>query len=180
MTSSGSVASNVSPPGPDNAQAQSLLVNLQQYPTLLALYALGLGAFAADRIIPVARALGEVTVQDDRYSGPVGVTVSTFHVLDFDAVRRAFPALQRPTPVSQRLFELLRPVIAEIVPESQQQEELFDKIEYLLGITYASQLGGGSGPTTRAMGRFFERGEWSLGTDVQRLSASLGERWDLP
>ena len=145
-----------------------LLANMQQYPTLLALYALGLGALAANRITPIARALGEVTIQDDRYSGPVGVAASTFFVLDFGWVRQAFPALQGLTPVSERLFELLRPVIAEIVPEPQQQEEIFDKVEYLLGITYASQFSGGSPPATRAMGRFFEYGDWSLGTEVQR------------
>ena len=144
------------------------LVHMQQYPTLLALYALGLGALAANRITPIARALGEVTIQDDSYSDPVGVAASTLRVLDFEWVRQALPALQAMTPVSERLFELLRPAIAEIVTEPQQQEELFDKVEYLLGITYASQLGGGSGPATRAMGPLHPLSEWSPRPDVER------------
>ncbi len=147
---------------------KELLINLQEYPTLLALYALGLGALAADRIAPISRALGEVTTRDHRYPGPVGVVASSWHVLDADWVRRAFPELQRMmTPVSERLFGLLRPAIAELVSEVPYQEELFDKVEYLLGIAYMSQSDFDRGPATRAMWRL-HLSDWSPRPDIQR------------
>lgn len=37
-----------------------LLLKMQQYPTLLSLYAIGLGSVAADRLEPIARALGTI------------------------------------------------------------------------------------------------------------------------
>ncbi len=131
-------------------------LNMQQYPTLLALYALGVGAFATDRIDPIARSLGEVTVRADSNLPAVAVAASTWEVLDADLMRQAAASPQRPlTPVSDHLLDVLRPVISDIVPEEDRQEELFGEVEYLMGIAYAAHFGDGSSPPTRAVWRSF-------------------------
>ncbi len=66
----------------------TLLLKMQQCPTLLALYAMGLGSVAADRLEPIAKALGTIEVQVNQ-KRPVGVSASSWAVLDHDAVKKS-------------------------------------------------------------------------------------------
>ena len=43
------------------------LINMQQYPTLLAMYAVALGSAAANRVEPIARLLGTITAEAQNY-----------------------------------------------------------------------------------------------------------------
>ena len=134
------------------ASAGNAPFKMQQYPALLALYALGIGALAADRIDPIARSLGELTMMGDQRT-PLVVAVTAS--LEAEHIRRASAGTELPpTPVSDRLLGLLRPVMFDIIPEADRQEDLFDEVEYLMGITYATHLGNGTSPTTRASWRY--------------------------
>ena len=53
---------------PRHGAGDKCLIDMQQYPTLLAIYALGVGTFAADRINPIARALSEIMVREHSQS----------------------------------------------------------------------------------------------------------------
>ena len=132
-------------------------INMQQYPALLALYALAIGSVAANRIDPIARALGGISMREDRVPArTLAVAVSTWEVLDLRAVNRAlFDAQRRKTPVSDHILEVMRHVASDIVPEADQQDEVFDEVEYLLGIAYAAHSRNGRSPPTRAVWRFF-------------------------
>jgi len=128
-------------------------INMQQYPTLLALFALGIGSVAANRIDPIARALGEITMRKDRRPPrTVAVAVSTSEVLASQAVNRAlYGTERRMTPVSDHLLDVIRPAIHDIVREADRQQELFDEVEYLMGIAFAAHFGDGTSPPTRAV-----------------------------
>ena len=122
----------------------NVLLNMQQYPTLLAMYAVAFGAAAAGRIDPVARVLGSVKVAEHGLTVPVGVAASSFQVLDYDRMRATVPGLERHrVPFSQRLFDALRPTVTEIIRDDQRYKELFDQIEYLFGLACYAGIGVG-------------------------------------
>ena len=135
----------------------NLVVKMQQYPTLLALYALSIGSIAANRIHPIARVLGEITMREDRRPPrTVAVAISTWEVLDRRAVNGAFfDEQRRMTPASDHILEVMRRVVSDIVPEADQQEEVLDEVEYLLGIAYAAHSRHGRSPPTRAVWRYY-------------------------
>ena len=129
-----------------------VLLHMQQYPTLLALYAVGLGSVAADRLDPIARALGTTTVQESFGPCAVGVSASSWRVLDHDSVKKSIPEFaNHRTPLSDHLLNVLRPAVSEIVPEKDRLEDLFDEVEYLMGLACAHHKG--RGPIGRAAWR---------------------------
>ena len=64
----------------------NVLIDMQQYPTLLALYALALGALAANRVNSIARALAEVSVREYSETVPVAVAAASWKVLAGDTL----------------------------------------------------------------------------------------------
>jgi len=133
-----------------------VLVHMQQYPTLLALYALALGALAADRVESIARVLTEiadVTVQEMSEPVPVAVAAASLCVLHPETVKRSLDGFERRrTPVSDHLWDLMSPVMSSIVVDRQRLEGLFGEVEYLLGVAYTVH-GIGPGPAGRATWR---------------------------
>ena len=133
----------------------ALLIDMQQYPTLLAIYAIGLGAAASDRLDSIASVLRSVRIRDSSWSRHVGVTAGTLGALNGDALKQAFPDLaQRKTPVSDHILDVLRSPIEAFVPSKVRLEDLFDEVEFLLGIVYAAHEGDGWGPVGRAAWRW--------------------------
>ena len=144
---------------------------MQQYPTLLALYAIGLGAAAADRIEPIARVLGTIKVQENSGSLPVGAAVSSWRVLNHDIVKRAIDELKdKKTPISDHLLDVLRPAVSDLVPDEDQLQDLFDEVEYLAGLACAVHYDGAGPP-----GRAVWRRDRSPGTLVVRHAKALVE-----
>ena len=131
----------------------SVLVDMQQYPTLLALYALALGALAADRVESIARVLTDITVHEELEPMPVAVAAASWHVLRPDTLKRSLDGFERRrTPVSDHLWDLMGPAMSSIVVDQQRLEDLFDEVEYLLGVAYIVHRRG-PGPVGRATWR---------------------------
>lgn len=155
---------------------KTLLLDMQQYPTLLALYAVGLGAAAADRINSITQVIGSVKIQSSLYSylGAASVAKATTALND-DAMKRSFADLdRRKTPVSDHLLQVLRPRVSGLVPNYEKYQDLFDEIEYLYGLFYAAHEGGGWGPVGRAVWRCRDRNDFP-GEMVARHSQVLIE-----
>ena len=153
---------------------KTLWLAMQQYPTLLALYAIGFGAAAADRIESIARVLGTIKVQEDSGSLPVGAAVSSGEVLSRDIVKRAIDELKdRKTPISDHLLDVLRPAVSDLVPDEDQLQDFFDEVEYLAGLACAVHYDG-AGPLGRAVWRSWRR-DRSPGTLVVRHAKALVE-----
>lgn len=125
------------------------LIRMQQYPTLLALYAMAIGAVAANRSDHIAQVLGTVRIRSERRPEMFAAKVSSWHVLDHDCVKNAIPELQkRKTPISDHLLDVLRPATADIITDETQLQDMFDEAEYLLAL--ASTARSGAGPAGRA------------------------------
>ena len=144
-------------------------IKMQQYPTLMALYALGIGSIAANRIDPIARALGGIEMRENRRPPrTLAIAVSTSEILNSQAVSQAlFDGKRRMTPVSDHLLEVMRAATSEIVPEADVHEELFDEVEYLMGIAFAAQSREGRSPPTRAVWRYHMNDHYA-GASVRR------------
>ena len=82
------------------------LVDMQQYPTLLAIYALGVGAFAADRINPIAHALSQIMVREHSQLEPLAVAASEWNALGNQSIINALSQepRHRYNPVPDRLL----------------------------------------------------------------------------
>ncbi|MXZ79175.1 MAG: hypothetical protein F4Z06_13010 [Acidimicrobiia bacterium] len=149
------------------------MLSMQQYPTVLALYAIALGAVASDRLEPIALALGTIRIQDSGQDLPVGVLASSWEVLDRDRVKRSIEELAHTsTPISDHLLGVLHPAMSEIIRDQEHLEDLFDEVEYLLGLSYASHYDHGHGPTGRMSWRS-RFGHNFPGSVVDRHSALL-------
>lgn len=157
------------------AQQQSgltVLTEMQQYPTLLALYALALGSLAANRVDPIAHALAEVSVQERSDAEPVAVAAASLKVLSPDTVNASIYSPQRmKTPVSDHILDLIGPVASSIVADQPRLENLFDEVEFLMGVAY---MAGGYdyGPHGRAAWRSFGSDRYP-GTIVKRHAQVL-------
>lgn len=133
---------------PRHSAGDTGLVDMQRYPTLLAMYALGIGAFAADRIDPIARALSEIMVREHSRLEPLAVAASEWNALGNQPVIDALSGepRHRNNPVPDRLLDVLRPVMSGIAPHPDQQEDLFDQVVYLLAIAHAKHQDGSAPP----------------------------------
>ena len=132
---------------PLTGSGKTHLINMQQYPTLLAMYAVALGSAAANRVEPIARLLGTITAEAQNYRTRLVAAVNTWLVFDRDVLRQLVEGLENePAPVSTRLFQVLRPMTAEFVPDDQRFGTLFNEVEYLFGVTYGINSAEGCGP----------------------------------
>ena len=129
-----------------------LLLEMQDYPLLLGLYAVALGAAAADRLDSVAGVLGSTTVTRDGQTYPAYVTAQ-WALSPGRVGQAAAQSAGSATPVSNRLFDVLRPSVSEIIREDGRFANLFDEVEYLMGCAYTSQ--GSPGPVGRAAWRYY-------------------------
>ena len=115
------------------------LLDLQRYPALLLIYSAGISALAAQRFRNLAAILLEPQYYDRTVGQKVPV-VGKFHVWSvFSDTRKAIPypnAERRRTPVNDYLFDLLRPMLHDYLPEEQKYADMFDVFEYLLALTY--------------------------------------------
>lgn len=137
----------------------TVLIEMQHYPTLLGLFAIGLGSIAADRFDSIALVMSSVSMYDTTWSSRVGVSIGTVGSLHADAMKRAFPDLARhKTPISDHILGVLRKTATDFTPSDARLEDYFDELEYLLGIVYAAQQGSGWGPVGRAAWRWARHG----------------------
>lgn len=130
-------------------------VSAQQYPTMLAVYALGLGSLAARRPSPLARALATIRVPTLGRELLLGQAVASWLVLDDDLMKQLPGLGQHGTPISDYLHDRLRDVVRPVLPDDQEYDEVFDQLEYLLGVVCAHARGAGP------IGRFVWRRRFS-------------------
>jgi hypothetical protein len=122
---------------PTDQGGYTIWTNAQQYPTMLAVYALGLGTLVAPRPSPLARALATIRVPMIGKELPLGQAIASWSVLD-DNTMKQLPGLDRhKTPTSDYLHGRLRDVARSVLPDDHEYDEVFDQVEYLLGVVCA-------------------------------------------
>jgi hypothetical protein len=156
---------------------------MQQYPTLIALYALGLGCLAARRPDALVEALASIRVNEAGRDLPLVVAAGSWRVLDDDAMTQLPGLDQRKTPTSDYLHQRLREPTRGIFSADDEYDDLFDQLEYLLSLAFTFAYGRGFLPAGRFAWRRDQSGHAEPDQAVvahrkQLLAAGLFDRSD--
>lgn len=110
-------------------------VGLDDYPTLLASYAAGLGALGRENYETLANVLGVVQLPP-RFGEPRHLVydLAPNSVVPEDLLQGE---PRRYTPVQNRIYEILRPPTREAIPGDDDYERLYDRFELLLAVASA-------------------------------------------
>ena len=126
---------------------KTALIDMQQYPTLLAMYAVALGSATADRVEPIARILSTVTAEFRGDPMAILAIVNTWTVLDWDLFKQNVEGFEQAIfPVSRRLFRVLQPAATALMLDDERYAATFDEVEYIFGVTYMPDTAEGAGP----------------------------------
>lgn len=108
--------------------------DLRKYPALLLTYSAGIAAAAAENYA-ILHDLAGRTSRVEREVGkgkPAPVRIHVHNTIDRDVAHKLIPGMERhKTPVSDRLFDVLREPFKVLLPDDLQYELAFDDFEYL-------------------------------------------------
>lgn len=117
-------------------------ISLELYPALLALYGIGLGSLARQRVAPLAKVLSGVEVPHPNGAESAIVALASFRVLDGERIKARPEYDRRKTPVSDYLCDRLREPLSLAIGVDAY-DDLFDGLEYLLGVVCTWKYGRG-------------------------------------
>jgi hypothetical protein len=115
----------VAAPVPSNGYQAWL--SLYKYPALLAVYAAGITAMAAENyaVLQLMASRPSVRLRHREDGLPAPVEIYTHSILERDHARQLLPGYERRhTPVSDYLFEQLRPIVAPFVASDAEYEAI--------------------------------------------------------
>ena len=113
---------------------------LQRYPATLLLYALGLGAVAADRLPFLRHILATTIRKESSEDVPAVKTLPPFLLFSEPlwAMRMLEGMEKRKVPLNDWIHVALRPYSEHIIPDFDQYTLVFDKLEMLMALSYLS------------------------------------------
>lgn len=121
------------------------MISLQRYPAMLLIYSAGISALVDERFQNLAALLLRPRFHDEtrREDRPLVTVVHPWSVFSNNTYKWIpyKDAERRYTPVSDYLFQLLKPVLHDYLPNERQYEDVFDLFEYLLALTYVDAEG---------------------------------------
>ena len=143
-------------------------IDLERYPAMLLLHALGLGAVEAGTLSSLGRLLETRIRTSHQEEENAALALHPVTLSRSDLVARS--------TFGKRLRECLRPHARRIVPDDTRYEMIFDRLEILLGLAYCCR--GGRPETMQSGCDPF----WNLPGNVERLlneiEASLSSEGD--
>jgi len=111
---------------------------LQKYPSLLLLYALGLYALSSNNFYNLAAILRDTKLRDGR--GKINLInevnpAAIFHTGNLASLIKR-PNSKEFTPASNHLFDIIKLLLKEYIPDDNEYDEIFDRFEYLFSLNY--------------------------------------------
>jgi hypothetical protein len=163
-------------------------IKARRYPALIALYAAGIGALAGrnhDMLAGLLRTAvphGEPRRPGDEAVKPVTQVLNSIAVLEPGAVQGVQniggdPKRRTYTPHSIYLQDVLRLVLADLIPDEDAFQDYFDRFEVLVALRYVTD--GGRGLPTGQYGYRGQRSFTGQGVPEQVVSEleREGESW---
>jgi len=152
-------------------------VALLNYPATLALYGAGLGAVLAGKLDLLAQLLGlEITEYGERRR--LLERIAPTNVVEGQLLQPA----DRPrylTPVNDRLHEVLRHPLRELIPSDDRYTEIFDRFEYILTLAFADGRDAGWAPVGSYGWRSRRREHGTPYAWIAAEGEAAGEGWAL-
>jgi hypothetical protein len=153
-------------------------LRLRHYPTVLALYGLGLGAVAAGKLDTLAAVLGRVTVREYNEQTPLAWEVAVARVVEEGHLQPEGKTFH--TPASDRLSDVvMREPLREFLPNDQRYLDTFDRFEYLLSLAFAdtSERRGGVWAPVGSFGWRHRRRDDNVYETVATEARNAGDGW---
>jgi hypothetical protein len=125
-----------------------IYLSTQRIVGVLTMYAIGLGALAAQRPAPFLGALNR-TVQDEGRESSVLLDYASWRVMQGDVLKQSEPFARHHTPSSDWLHTVLRDPVRDVIATDDRFDGLFDDVEYLWGVLVADNYDRGRGPIGR-------------------------------
>lgn len=114
-------------------------LELQRYPATLLFYVLGLSALAADRLRFVGR-LFAVSLHDGHRGQVPAVSVLPASCADRGKMVLLDGMERRYVPLSDWIHDTLRPYVERIIPDDENYNLVFDKLEILMALGYTRHI----------------------------------------
>jgi hypothetical protein len=127
---------------PQSGAVNLIWLKLREYPALVLMYAVGLGALANSNY-RFLKALFDHNIRADLYKPekPAAATLHNIAILNWDEQKFLPGRAQEHTPLSNHLFEVLREPLRQYLPDDYVYETTFDWFEYLVCLTHIDQQG---------------------------------------
>ncbi len=156
--------------------------HLGLYPALLALYAGGLAAIAAENYSTFSALLTRAKVRQLHEEQPLVFVVHPANVLDPTHEAQKLPGMERHyTPLNDHLHDVLREPLKEFLPQDLRYERCFDRFEYLLALVCADLHERQGRNIWGPLGRYSwrDRGypENHVSAEIESEATTLGEDW---
>ncbi len=110
---------------------------LQKYPSLLLLYVLGLRALSSNNFYNLAAILRNTKIRDGR--GKINLINKVNPYIFYSGglaklIKRPEP--NEFTPTNNHLFDIIRPIVKDYIPDNKEYDEIFNRFEYLFALNY--------------------------------------------
>ena len=129
-----------------SSNGYTLWLGLQRYPATLLLYALGIGAVDADRLLFLRRLL-DSTLRKEHQEDVSAVQILPPFCL-FSAGGQVMRILEgmdnRHAPLNDWIHDALWPYAERIIPDNDRYTLVFDELEILMALSYAHHKGKGA------------------------------------
>lgn len=110
--------------------------DLSLYPALLLLYAGGIASLASERYDTFAALLLRPQIGKLDSIKPPALCLSTWAVMD-ENIAKQLPGMKgQHTPLSDRLYKILREPLRDFLPQDDYYTKYFDRFEYLLALVH--------------------------------------------
>lgn len=142
---------------------QDSLFNLTRYPALLGMYAAGV-AWVARGNYERLQELFTTGARTYREKAPLMTVLFAVGIVHPSFAEHLLGRQRLYTPVSERLFAVLREPMRELIPSDADYQEIFDRFEYLLTLAQADWYQTNKGRVRASFGAFMWR-HWSDSDD---------------
>lgn len=175
----------VANPEDGRAGGYKVLFYLKMYPALLLLYSGGIASIANSKYDFFVALLTQTHIFENGHQFSAVNRLHAYSAMPKE-VAAILPGRKKEnfTPLSDYLYDILRPYFIDILPHDIQYEQAFDRFEYLLSLVYADVNSKGEDRFWAPMGSFGWRGiRYHLDRHVSKLVdleiENMGEEWPL-
>jgi hypothetical protein len=155
------------------------LLSLRLYPACLLFYASGLGALAGNKYETLAAICRGTTVRLGGEEKALNSAVLPWSVLDVQVAQQLPGYERRHTPISDRLFDVLRDRVRDYYPDDSVYQEAFDRFEYLTALIELDLRTSNGHLPHAPVGRFGWRRHihMDIVDKVSKEAAAAGDQW---
>ncbi len=138
-------------------------IQLRRYPALLAMYAGGIAAAARPNYGAIKAFLIDATIERDGVITPLSRRLYPTAILNQSQGRAVLPGMAgNYTPISERLLEVLRPVVQPVLSDPDEYQDGFTRFEYFQSLVVAQfSIQEGESDPWLPLGRY----AWHTATD---------------